>query len=1119
MELVGIIRCPVHLLLPYGEGRQIDPDAVRRLANCFDKTECRRQEADNFVRGIVTYDDLRFIISALNTSESALKHTILQKQYPLLSDRPIACLDGRHRIRAAMRHEPLSWWVVKLLCVQGSWVDFPRKIALVSVDDQTIQDKIEATSREAPYSDAEIYRLLRKYKKQNDKLRFKERLNRLSAPKQISVKGFLKRELLVQDLDALLKYPGVIAGLQFGNVHKHLALHIDENISRFLKHILQVWDFITNDEPRINSAVDIQTVRCLQFRAPISSYSDRIAIHRMFNEGLLFEGLKDLDLREQVRRRVLSVQVIIPSMETFHENMKYISIGAKILRKYLMETPIRVPGEPKQPNLTVFESLASCWSAETRSIEVKDGEMSTSPDTPTAWFAYETVFLAALRDFARLSSEHPRQDVRGETMPAFAEASRIVSLGQLAYQLGFKNSKVQEMLANPSGHPTVGSYECKDGRPADWRGGIPFTKSYSQLRAQAFIPMLDSPVSKGDDVSSLFVIRDTFNAFFRGSMAIAYVGLIEPLSLDFWASNQLSHESCISSVEPQDISMSDLEEDIIMGENETVKGRVRKHKRLSTFNVLRPKSCRIEKKQVEPKADETIIRSFSRSPPRIPAVQDAEHEPVLDATNILTGTVPHSIEESIARQDHRDPLLLDEEISQDQPLTNAEIMRDAQMDSEEEPSDSIQTILRQDHRDPLPCDNLERTDHVLSADNQLTGNHEGHSKTEQIRDALESNTSEPPHQEMTQFESEEDLFDLSNNSDAGPEEMIETADPDGPLLTEDATEEQTGTIERQDQRSPPPIHDMEEESATQQIIRHAGATERQDQQSLPDAETECIIEEQAEAIEIWGQRNPLPMHGMEEEPATQQIEWSEATKGRDQQDLTNIEAEYTNEQGQRVAIKEQTETMEIRDQRTPPPMQHISQQTESSEASERQQSLPDIGIEYTNKQAYQVGIEEQAETMRRRDERTPPPMQHTGEESTAQQTEPSEVSEWQQGQRLRIKETEIMRRQDQRTPPHIQDIPGQSRAPESPPPQIPKSLAGIKRKRDSRSSESSSSHGKRVINHFSDPQPVVPPQPVFPTIYGRIRRDEESVKIQPVRRLQPQRNASKDTGGASKSRG
>ncbi|KAG5760514.1 hypothetical protein H9Q72_011372 [Fusarium xylarioides] len=122
---------------------------------------------------------------------------------------------------------------------------------------------------------------------------------------------------------------------------------------------------------------------------------------------------------------------------------------------------------------------------------------------------------------------------------------------------------------------------------------------------------------------------------------------------------------------------------------------------------------------------------------------------------------------------------------------------------------------------PLPCDDLEIKDNqqgVPLAANDLSGNEEGHSKTEQIRDASESNTIELSHQEMTQFESEANLFDSSDNSDAGPEEM-------------DATEEQTGTIERQDQRSPPPIHDIEEESATQQIKRHSGATERQDQQS------------------------------------------------------------------------------------------------------------------------------------------------------------------------------------------------------------------------------------------------------------------------------------------------
>ncbi|KAF4331949.1 hypothetical protein FBEOM_14269 [Fusarium beomiforme] len=1055
MELVGIIRCPVHLLLPYGEGRQIDPDAVRRLAKCFDKTECRRQEDDNFVRGIVTYDDLRLIISALNTSESALKNTILQKQYPLLSDRPIACLDGRHRIRAAMRHEPLSWWVVKLLCVQGSWVDFPRKIALVSVDHQVIQDKIEATSREAPYSDAEIYRLLRKYKKQNDKLRFKERLNRLSAPKQISVKGFLKRELLVQDLDALLKFPGVVAGLQFGNVHKHLALHIDENISRFLQYILHVWNFITNDDPRINSAVDIQTVRSLQFRAPITSYSDRIAIHRMFNEGLLFEGLKDLDLREQVRRRVLSVQVIIPSMETFHENMKYISIGAKILRKYLMETPIPVPGEPRQPKLTIFESLASCWSAEIRSIEVNDGEMSTSPEPPTAWFAYETVFLAALREFARLSSEHPRQDVRGETMPAFAEASRIASLGQLAHRLGFNNSKIQDILANTHGHPTISSYQCKDGRPADWRAGIPFTKSYSQLRVHAFIPMLDSPVSKGDDVSPLFVIRDLFNAFFRGSMSIEYGGFIEPLSLEFWAPNQPPHENFVPSVESQDITMSELNEDIIMGENEIVNGRTRKHKHASTFNVLRPKSCRIEKKQKKPKADETITRRSSRSPPRIPEVQDAGHEPVLDATdsaatgNPSTGTLPHVREQqsgqTIMRQGHHDHQFLNEESQQDQPLTNSEIT----MSPHVELSGSSQTIMRHDHRGPLP---FERTD--------LEGG---------ITDSL-AEPNKPLHQEVTQLESAEALFEPYDSSEADPEEMIEMPVEDRPSPARMQYADQTVTIERSDQRSPPPMQEEGDDPAKQQIIWQSEAAETQDQQSRPD---EDVSEERVEAIERRNQRNSLPMQNRRGESATQQMGQSEATHREDQH----------NQQDGQI---DRGETIERLNQRTPPPMQHSEEEPASQhigrpEISEGQdrQSPPDAKTQY-NSEEQQV---DQTEAMSRRDQRTPPHIQ------------------------------EII------TTQHIAEQPGQSRATErqdqqSPPPQTPKPLAGTKRKRDSEPPEPP--RVRKVMRKQPEGQQEGQPegqpggqpggQPVFPTVYARIRRDAESVRIPPVRRLQPQRN-------------
>lgn len=688
MELVGIIRCPVNLLLPYGEGRQIDPGAVGRLVKCFDRTECKREEEDNFIRGIITHDDLNRIISSLRTSQRALKHTILQKHYPLLLDHPIACLDGRHRIRAALKHKPLSWWVVKLLCVQGTWIQFPLKIALAAVDHQLIQDRIESTSRESSYSDAEIYRLLRNYSKNSDAPRFKERLNRLSAPKQISVKGFLKRERLVQGLDALLKFPGVVAGLQFGNIHKHLALHIDENLSHYLHHVLHVWDFITNDDPRINATVDVETVRCLQFRAPISSLGDRIAVNRMFNEGMLFEGLKDLDLREQVRKRVLSIQVIIPSIETFHENMKYVSMGAKILRKYLMEKPGPVQGEPRRHKATVFQSLASRWSAEIRNVEVTDGKVSTSHEAPTAWFAYTTVFLAALREFARLSPDHPRQDVRGETMPAFAEASRVAYLARLAQQAGFNNSRIEETLARPHGHPTIDIYTPRDGRPADWRAGIPFTKSYCELRQHAFLPQLDSPVARGDYITPLFVIRDTMNAFFQGGMGVMYEGYIEPSSPESWSSGQNNDAGSYQEINtfnrPDDILMRNADEDKSADTPS------------SKSNVIKPKSHRIQKQKKKsdvqkPEPAETAIRKFDMIATEV--VPRSAH---LDAAK--------GSEQTILRQDVRE-LLFD--TSQQKPQAKMIIAPEAQtpMNRQQDLSGIEHTIDRPNRRSPkLPMD-------------------------------------------------------------------------------------------------------------------------------------------------------------------------------------------------------------------------------------------------------------------------------------------------------------------------------------------------------------------------------------------------------------------------------
>jgi hypothetical protein len=668
--------------------------------------------------------------------------------------------------------------VVKLLCVQGTWIQFPLKIALATVDHQLIQDKIESTSRESSYSDAEIYRLLRNYSKKSDAPRFKERLNRLSAPKQISVKGFLKRERLVQGLDALLKFPGVVAGLQFGNIHKHLALHIDENLSHYLQHVLHVWDFITNDDPRINATVDVETVRCLQFRAPISSLGDRIAVNRMFNEGMLFEGLKDLDLREQVRKRVLSVQVIIPSIETFHENMKYVSMGAKILRKYLMEKPGPVQGEPRRHKATLFQSLASRWSAEIRNVEVTDGKVSTSHEAPTAWFAYTTVFLAALREFARLSPDHPRQDVRGETMPAFAEASRIVYLARLAQQAGFNNSRIEETLARPHGHPTIAIYTPRDGRPADWRAGIPFTKSYCELRQHAFLPQLDSPVARGDYITPLFVIRDTMNAFFQGGMSVMYEGYIEPPSPESWSSGQNndvgSYQDTNTFNQPDDILMRNADEDKSADTPS------------SKSNVIKPKSYRIQKQKKKsdvqkPEPAKTATKKFDMIATEV--VPRSAH---LDAAE--------GSEQTILRQDVRE-LPLD--TSQQKPQAEIAIAPEAQspMNLQQDPSEIEHTIDRPNRRSPKLLMDLKSTPEEATLVEHLTEDLASKEVIVEVdsQQTIQRHDQRSPHFSATQAEPTAG----ESSSQAAAESQTEVF----------ATEDRHQTIKTRDQRSPPPIQE------------------------------------------------------------------------------------------------------------------------------------------------------------------------------------------------------------------------------------------------------------------------------------------------------------------------
>jgi hypothetical protein len=517
MELVGIVRCYATSLVPFGQGRQTDFKIVDRLLRRFEKSSCSPGDEKHHIRGLITRDEIGRILAALGMSPVALQATIEKRSYPLLPEEcVVAYLDGRHRVAAARAQNPSTWWAVKLLCVQGTWVEFPLALAFEQGIDNVqrlVQDEVEYAHCESPYSDGELYRLIRKYMAEKDHRRVAELQSRLTRCKETSLKGLLKNVDLVRAIDVLLEFPGLIGGLQLGNVHRHLALHIDEHIKRQLEHIHQVWSWIMGDGAIRKAHADLESVQCLQFRAPVVSKADRLTIQKMMRDRVIFRQITNLDRRDALLRRILGFSGVIPSLETFHENMKYIGLGAGILRELVMEK-----SETRKNQSTLFESLVKSWSRpEALTVEVGDGTFKELRGEPTADLAYTQLFIAALRHFPHLSSQSPRQDIRGETMPASVDPSRVASLLQLASSLGFDNSKIRGKSARPALSSQIPLFKPRNGPAADWRGGRPFTKTYFHLRETAFLDKVAEPPPNLGTPDPDFVFRDIVKSFLTGS--------------------------------------------------------------------------------------------------------------------------------------------------------------------------------------------------------------------------------------------------------------------------------------------------------------------------------------------------------------------------------------------------------------------------------------------------------------------------------------------------------------------------------------------------------------------------------------------------------------------------
>ena len=81
--------------------------------------------------------------------------------------------------------------------------------------------------------------------------------------------------------------------------------------------------------------VDISTVSALQNRAPKMCRADREWLIGQMEAYSIFKSVRDDALRAQLRRNIIDIESSIPSLYTFFEDLKYLSLCRKVVGKLL----------------------------------------------------------------------------------------------------------------------------------------------------------------------------------------------------------------------------------------------------------------------------------------------------------------------------------------------------------------------------------------------------------------------------------------------------------------------------------------------------------------------------------------------------------------------------------------------------------------------------------------------------------------------------------------------------------------------------------------------------------------------------------------------------------------
>ncbi|KAL5351785.1 hypothetical protein ACLOAV_003646 [Pseudogymnoascus australis] len=374
------------------------------------------------------------------------------------------------------------------------------------------------TQQLSSFSDGEIYLKIVEAKTFGWEEDFQLWQQRLPPSKQGYVDRLRGNDGISGAFNELRDFPGLWKGLELGNIPGLLALHCDEEIIHYLRHIKSVWDEITQGEDALKRAVCPETVQFLYLRAPAASVADRISIIQAMRHGTIFQSVPENDKRA-ITRTLLNLPVIIPTIKSLHENQKLIEIGVKILKDTILGRKLRAT--------TVRQALEEEWTPpRDMRIEINEGQFFSLPKLRRSvqWeLTYQQIWLFILREFPGLSGTAPLLDSRKDRVPESCCIRNFTTqqkFCQFTANLGIIKSKISTKASAKCTHRTRAHHSAAnssvDGVIRNRRCGRPIRNSYMRYKTRLYLPMLaETPTFSSNELpTSTYVLRDFMLSFF-----------------------------------------------------------------------------------------------------------------------------------------------------------------------------------------------------------------------------------------------------------------------------------------------------------------------------------------------------------------------------------------------------------------------------------------------------------------------------------------------------------------------------------------------------------------------------------------------------------------------------